>query len=233
MNSLSGRLALITGATRGIGEAVAKRYAQEGADLILVSRSLEALEALDNALSPYPSSVMLVPLDVRKFAAIEEMAMKISERFSKLDILVGNAAILGALTPLTHLPPPLWHEVWETNLFANWYLLRAFEPLLKRSEAGRAIFVTTNVTQGTHPFWSAYSLSKKALEEMVLLYAAENKNSTFKVNLIDPGEVRTSMYSQAMPGVDPLTVRDPSEVTDLFVHLAIEQATSTGEKFYI
>lgn len=233
MRKLSGKLALITGATRGIGAAVAERYAQEGANLILVGRSCEDLEKIDDRLAVHNVSVTLVPLDLRQFVSIDEMAHKILNRFERLDILIGNAAILGLLTPIIHLPPEVWHEVWETNLFANWYLLKAFEPLLQRSEAGRALFVTTSVTKGVHPFWSAYSLSKKALEEMIMLYATENASSSVKINLIDPGEARTDMHAQAMPGVDPLTLPAPSEITDLFVQLASNQLSESGKKFYV
>lgn len=232
MKQLAGRSALITGATRGIGAAIAKRYAQEGADLILVGRSHEDLEKMDDDLAIHGVSVTLVPLDLRKFAGIDEMADEISARFGKLDILVGNAAILGLLMPLTHIPHKVWHEVWETNLFANWHLLKAFEPLLKRSEAGRALFVTTSVTQGIHPFWGAYTLSKKALEEMIRLYAAENTHPSLKVNLIDPGEVRTAMQAQAMPGVDPLTIPEACEIMDIFVQLASIDLKESGQTFY-
>jgi NAD(P)-dependent dehydrogenase (short-subunit alcohol dehydrogenase family) len=232
MKKLSGKLALITGATRGIGAAVAERYAQEGADLILVGRSYEDLEKMDDRLAAYNVSVTLTPLDLRQFAGIDEMAHKILNRFGKLDVLVGNAAILGLLTPIVQLPADTWHEVWEINFFANWYLLKAFEPLLQRSEAGRGVFVTTSVTKGVHPFWSAYSLSKKALEEMILLHVAENTSSSVKINLIDPGEARTDMHAQAMPGVDPLTLPTPSEITDLFVQLASDQLSESGRKFY-
>ena len=232
MSNLTGKVALITGATRGIGMAVAQRYAQEGADLILVGRTIEDLEKVDDQLLCYDVSVTLVPLDLRQSAGIDEMAHAIASKFHRLDILVGNAGVLGALMPLTHLPPPVWEEVWQVNFSANWHLLKSFEPLLKRSSAGRAIFVTSSVTQSPQPYWGAYALAKKALEEMVYLYAAENKQeASVKVNLIDPGRVRTALRAQAMPGEDPQSVPHPSEITDLFVTLASHDMTASGQRF--
>ena len=232
MSDLKGRLALITGATRGIGRAIAKRYAQEGINLILIGRTVEALEKIDDELSGYDVNTTLVPLDLRQTSGIEEMAHSIASRFHHLDILVGNAGILGSLMPLTHLPSSVWDEVWQVNFFANWHLLKAFEPLLKKSIAGRAVFVTSGVTQNSHPFWGAYSLSKKALEEMVYLYASENTHeNSIKVNLVDPGRVRTAMRAQAMPGEDPLSVPQPSEIMKIFVKLASSQMQESGKRF--
>ncbi len=232
MSSLKGQRALITGATRGIGAAVAERYAREGADLILIGRSIESLERIDDQLASYGVSVTLVPLDLRNSLAIEEMAHKIAARFGCLDILVGNAGVLGALMPLTHVPVPIWEEVWQVNCFANWHLLKAFEPLLLKAPAGgRALFVTSGVAQGEHPFWGPYSLSKKALEEMVRLYVSENPDKNLKVNLINPGAVRTAMQVQVSPGIDPENFCDPKEITQIFVDLAAENVKTTGQVF--
>ena len=232
MSDLKGRLALITGATRGIGAAIAQRYAQEGINLILVGRTIEDLEKIDDQLSCYDVSVTLVPLDLRQPLGIEEMAHSIASRFGHLDILVGNAGVLGKLMPLTHLPSSVWDEVWQVNFFANWHLLKAFEPLLKKSTAGRAIFVTSGVAQGVRPFWGSYSLSKKALEDMVYLYAAENTyEDSIKINLVDPGCVRTPMRAQAMPGEDPLSVPHPSEITEIFIELASCHLKASGQRF--
>lgn len=230
-NKLKNRLALITGATRGIGAAVAERFAQEGADLILVGRKSKDLEKIDDRLSAYPGSRTLVPLDLRRFEGIHEMAQVIAERFKRLDILVGNAGVLGTLGPIHHLKPTLWHEVMDINLSANWHLLQAFDPLLRASDAGRGIFVTSSVGCKVSPYFSAYSVSKAALNNMVKLYAAENTKTPVKINLISPGPIRTQMRATAMPGEDPLTIPAPEEITDIFLTLASESCPHTGEIF--
>ena len=199
---LKNKIALITGASRGIGAAVAKRFALEGAQVILVARSLGDLESVDDEIQKTSPPALLVPFDLTDLPRLEDLAHSIAERFGRLDILVGNAAILGSLTPLTHTSPSVWHQVITTNLHANWHLLKACEPLLFKSEAARLIFVTSDVAQEATPYWGAYAVSKSALETMTKTYAAEIAHKGFKVNLIDPGSVRTDMYAHAMPGKD-------------------------------
>jgi NAD(P)-dependent dehydrogenase (short-subunit alcohol dehydrogenase family) len=228
---LKGRIALITGATRGLGAAVAKRYAQEGADLIVLSRDITQLEALDDCLASYGGNVTLVPYDLKNHTNLEDLARAITERYGRLDILVGNAAILGVLGPIQQVQPSLWQDVLDINLTANWYLLKFFDPLLRKSSAGRAIFVTSEVSHAVLPYWSAYSVSKAALENMVMLYAHENLNSSLRVNLVDPGNIRTSMHSEACPGIDPLSIPDPKDFIDIFVHLSTEKCKTTGQIF--
>lgn len=218
---LKGKIALITGASRGIGAAVAKRFAQEGAHVILVARSSVNLEAVDNEVQKYGPPAVLVPFDLTDLSRIDDLARSIGERFKRLDILVGNAAILGGLAPLTHLTPNLWHQVITTNLHVNWHLLRAFEPLLIKARDARLIFVTSGIT--THPmpaYWGPYAVSKAALEMMIKVYAAEVNHTAFKVNLINPGSTRTAMRAEAMPGEDPFTLPAPEEITEVFVHAA-------------
>ncbi len=229
MAALAGRVALITGASRGIGAAVAKRFAAEGAHLVLVARTAGGLEEVDDAVQAAGSSATLVPLDLRDFAQIDRLGAALYERFKKLDILVGNAATLGVLAPLGHIDPPLWEEVMAVNLGANWRLIRSMDPLLRRSEAGRAIFVTAAQGSGVFPYWGAYAASKAALEAMVRTYAGETSKTKLRVNLIDPGVVRTALRAQAFPGENPAGLRTPGGVAPRFVELASAECMRHGE----
>lgn len=228
---LKDKIALITGASRGIGAAVAKRFAQEGAQLILVARSSADLEAVDNEVQKYAPPAVLVPFDLTDLPRIDDLAKSIAERFGRLDILIGNAAILGGLSPITHIKPSVWHQVMTTNLHANWHLLRAFEPLLIKAPEGRIVFVTSGVTthQTPAPYWGAYAVSKSALEMMTKTYATGVKETVLKVNLINPGATRTDMRAEAMPGEDPSTVPAPEEVTEAFVCAAESTCLWHGE----
>lgn len=228
---LKNKIALITGASRGIGAAVAKRFAQEGAQLILVARSSADLERIDDEIQKYGPPAVLVPFDLTDLPRIDDLAKSIAERFGRLDILIGNAAILGGLTPMTHIPPSLWHQVMTTNLHANWHLLRAFEPLLVKAHDARLVFVTIGITAHSTPtpYHGAYAVSKSALEMMVKTYAAEVKHTAFKVNLVNPGATRTLMRAQARPGEDPMSVPAPEELTEVFVRLSEAECPWHGE----
>jgi NAD(P)-dependent dehydrogenase (short-subunit alcohol dehydrogenase family) len=230
---LATKIALITGATRGIGFAVAKRFAQEGAHVIATGRSVKGLEQLDDEIKALGGSATLVPLDLLETDKIEMMAQNIANRFGKLDILVGNAGVLGELTPMAHTSPEQWDKVIAINLTANYHLLRCFDMLLKLSEHPRAMFVSSGVTEGAYPYWGAYAVSKSALEKMVETYAAENAKTNLKANLIDPAAVRTKMRAAAFPGEDPQTLPHPDDITELFVTLASEELKETGKKFYV
>jgi len=229
---MKNRLALITGSSRGIGQAVAKRFAAEGAQVILVARTTKGLEETDDAIRKAGGKATLVPLDLAHSAKIEELAKIVGERFGKLDILIGNAGVLGELTPLPHLAPGTWQQVIDINLTANFHLIRCFDALLKQSDAPRAMFVTSGITEGVFPYWGPYAASKAALENMVINYAAENAKTSLRANLIDPGIVRTRMRAQAMPGEDPMRHPAPEEITDIFVKLAKPDLKETGKKFY-
>jgi len=229
---MKNRIALITGASRGIGQAVAKRFAAEGAHVILVARNAKGLEETDDAIRKAGGKATLVPLDLADSAKIEELAKIVGERFGRLDILVGNAGALGELTPLPHLSPETWQQVIDINLTANFHLIRCFDMLLKLSDAPRAMFVTSGITESVFPYWGAYAASKAALENMVINYAAENAKTPLRANLIDPGIVRTRMRAQAMPGEDPMKCPTPEEITDIFVKLAMPDLKETGKKFY-
>ena len=232
-SALRNRVALLTGASRGIGAAVAKRFAREGAHVILVARDSKALEAVDDAIRAEGGTATLVPLDLTQFAQIELLAAQIAQRFGRLDILVGNAAILSDMTPLPHIAPYDWDKVMAINVNANWHLIRCFDALLKASDAGRAMFVTSGVTSRAAAYWGAYAVSKAALEAMVNIYAAENAKSALKINLVDPGAVRTRMRAQAFPGEDPLTLPDADAITDMFVKLAAPECRDSGQKFFV
>ena len=217
---LRNKIALITGASRGIGAAVAKQFAKEGAQLILVARSSADLERIDDEVHKYGPPALLVPFDLTDLPRIDDLAKSIAERFGRLDILIGNAGILGGLTPLTHTPPSVWHQVMTLNLHANWHLLRACEPLLIKAHDARLVFVTSGVTARPYPYWGAYAVSKAALETMVKTYAEEIKHTAFKVNLVKPGSTRTGMRAEAMPGEDPMTLPTPEDITEVFVRLS-------------
>ncbi len=229
--TLTGRIALITGASRGIGAAVAQRFAREGAHVILVARTVGGLEAVDDAIQKAGGMATLVPMDLGDGNKIDQLGAQIAERYGKLDILVGNAAMLGSLIPLAHMDTKFWDRIMAVNLTANWRLLRICDPLLRRSDAGRAMFVTSGVTGAAFPFWGAYSVSKSALEMLVNTYAAEIKDTNVRANLVDPGVVRTDMRASAMPGEDPQTLTPPCAITDVFVKLAQPACTASGEKF--
>jgi NAD(P)-dependent dehydrogenase (short-subunit alcohol dehydrogenase family) len=226
---LAGKIALITGASRGIGAAVAERFAQEGAHVILAARTVGGLEEVDDAVRAAGGSATLVPVDLRDFIKIDELAAKLFERWGRLDILVGNAAEFGVFSPLGHIDPATWAEVTELNLTANWRLIRVMDPLLRAAPAGRAIFVTSGVARGVFPYWGPYAASKAGLEMLVKIYAGEITKTRVRANLIDPGVVRTRLRARAFPGEDPAPLPPPESVADAFLALALPECTRNGE----
>lgn len=230
MSRLSGRTALITGASRGIGAAVAKRFAAEGAHVILAARTVGGLEETDDAIFQATGrNATLVPLDLRQFDKIDQLGYSIFERFGKLDILVSNAGVLEALGPVAHYDPKLWQRVMDVNVTANFRLIRSFDRLLRASDAGRALFVTSGAANAPYPYWSPYGASKAALEMMVKTYAMEIASSNLRVNLIDPGIVATKLRMQAFPGEDQTKLAQPDDVAEAFVALAEASCTRHGE----
>jgi NAD(P)-dependent dehydrogenase (short-subunit alcohol dehydrogenase family) len=226
---LDGKIALITGASRGIGAAVAKRFAAEGAQVILAARTVGALEAVDDAIQAAGGKATLVPVDLTDHAKIDQLGAQIAERFGRLDILVGNAGALGDLTALAHAEPKMWDRVMSTNLTANWRLIRICDPLLRAGVAGRAIFTTSGITAYPAAYWGPYAVSKAALEMLVKTYAAEVASTKVRANLVNPGIVRTKMRAAAMPGEDPMSVPEPETVTDMFLELALPDCSRNGE----
>ena len=226
---LVGRVALITGASRGLGAAVAERFAAEGAHLILVARTQAGLEETDDRVRSAGGTATLVPLDLTKFDEIDRMAAAVAQRFGRLDVLVGNAGLLPPLTPVGHLSPKDWQATIDLNLTANWRLIRAFDQGLRRSVAGRVIMVTSGAAMGAFAYWGAYAASKAGLETLVASYAKEIEQSAVRANLLDPGTVRTNMRAQAFPGEEPETVRAPEEVAPVFVSLAEAACAINGQ----
>ena len=226
---LAGRLALVTGASRGLGRAIALKFAEEGADLVLVARTVGALEEVDDQVKALGRQATLVPLDIPDFDALDRMGQALFDRFGRLDVVVGNAATLGILSPLAHVDPKIWKSTIDLNLTANWRLLRSADPLLRASPAGRAIFVTSGITKRTVPYWGPYTVAKTALESMVRMYAAEMAHTSVKVNLVNPGPMRTGMRVEAFPGEDPQTVPPPEDLAEAFVPLAAADCQLNGE----
>jgi NAD(P)-dependent dehydrogenase (short-subunit alcohol dehydrogenase family) len=218
---LAGRIALVTGATRGIGEAIALGLAQAGAHVVAVGRTQGALEALDDAIfAATAEHATLVPLDLREPDGLDQLGAALYERYGKLDILVGAAGVLGALTPVGHLDPKGWDMIMATNLTANWRLIRSMDPLLRRAEAGRAIFLTSSLAKTHRAFWGGYAASKAGLEAVVGCYDDEMENTTVRAVCVDPGAMRTRMRAGAFPGEDPQTVPAPETLVPLIVDLA-------------
>jgi NAD(P)-dependent dehydrogenase (short-subunit alcohol dehydrogenase family) len=231
MNSkrLAGRIALITGASRGIGRAVALAFAGEGAHVILLGRTLGALEELDDEIREAGGSATLLQLDLRKGDKLDALGPTLFQRWGKLDILVGNAGILGPLSPLGHITADAWADVMAINLTANWRLIRTCDPLLRKSDAGRAIFVSSGAASGSFAYWGPYAVSKAGLEALVKTYAQEVERTPVRANLINPGPIRTGMRAKAFPGEDPQTLSTPDELAPLFVELASPDCTRNGE----
>lgn len=225
---LAGRVALVTGASRGIGRAVALRYAREGADVVLVARTLAGLEEVDDEIRAIGGAATLVPADLTDDTVIDRMGAAVYERWQRLDVLVGNAGVLGVLSPLPHVAPEVWDQVLAVNVTVNWRLIRSFDPLLRASPAGRAIFVTSGVARG-RAYWGPYAVSKGALETMVRTYAEEVAKSSVRANLINPGPTRTGMRAAAYPGEDPASLKPPEAVTEAFVALAEARCSRNGE----
>lgn len=225
---LSGRIALVTGASRGIGRAVALGLAKSGAHVILAARSLGALEAVDDEIRALGGAATLLQLDLKKGDRVDQLGPTIYQRWERLDILIANAGILGPLSPLGHTTDEGFLSTIDINLNANWRLIRTLDPLLKRSDAGRAVFVTSGAASGKYAYWGAYSASKAGLEALVKTWAAELQSTSVKANLINPGATRTQMRAKAFPGEDPATLPAPEDLVPLFLELASPQCERNG-----
>ena len=226
---LAGRIALVTGASRGIGRAVARRFAAEGAHVVAVARTLAGLEELDDEVQTAGGHpLMLVAEDLCEYEKIDHMGAALYQRFGRLDVLVGNAGLLGRLGPVGHTPPEMFQQVMDVNLTVNWRLIRSMDPLLKASDAGRAIFVTSTVGHSPRAYWGAYAISKAAVEMLALTYAEELRKTNVKVNLINPGKTRTAMRREAYPGENPDTLPTPDSHAEAFLRLASPDCTDHG-----
>jgi NAD(P)-dependent dehydrogenase (short-subunit alcohol dehydrogenase family) len=229
MKRLDGRVALITGASRGIGAEVGVRYAEEGAHVILVARTEGGLEEADDRVKAVGGEATLVPLDLTDGPAIDRLGGAIAERWGRLDILVANAGMLGGTRPVGHFDPDVWEKVFSVNVHANWRLIRSMDALLRASDAGRAIFVTSRAAGLNRPYLAAYGASKAALDAMVKTYAGELEKTNVKANLLDPGVVRTEMRAELMPGEDPDSLPTPDVLNDLFVEMSEPSFARNGE----
>lgn len=230
MGRLDGRLTLITGASRGLGAALAERFAQEGARLILIARTSGGLEEVDDRVRAFGGEATLVPQDLTRGDAIDELGAVIAERFGRLDVLIGNAAELSTLSPLAHTDPATFQQTLATNMVTNFRLIRSLDPLLRASPAGSAVFVTSDVGKDPKAYFGAYAASKAALESLAMTYAAETARTNLRVNLVDPGPMRTHLRSKAYPGEDKEKLAWPKDRTDMFVDLAEAGCRHHGER---
>ena len=223
MIDLKGRLALVTGASRGIGAATAESLAAVGAHVIVTARTEAGLIEVDDRIAATDGSATIAPFDLRDGDAINRLAAAVANRWGKLDVLVLNAATLGTLTPVPHIDPKEFDTVVALNLTANWRLIRAFDPLLRASDAGRLITLTSSVANTPRAYWGTYAATKAALDTLVLTYGEEVGNITpVRVAIVDPGATATAMRARAFPGEDATTLKSPAVVADAIVALLRE-----------
>jgi NAD(P)-dependent dehydrogenase (short-subunit alcohol dehydrogenase family) len=229
---LQDRIALVTGASRGIGRAAALAFADVGAHVVAVARTQGALEELDDEIRARGGDpATLVPLDLKDVEALDLLGAALNERWGRLDILFGNAGLLGDLTPLGHVDPKTWDSLMAVNVTANWRLIRSLDPLLRASDAGRAVFVSSGAAHKCTAYWGPYSVSKAALEALARTYAAETAETRVRVMLVNPGPLRTRMRASAMPGEDPETLRTPDDLAPHIVRLASPEWSETGKLY--
>jgi NAD(P)-dependent dehydrogenase (short-subunit alcohol dehydrogenase family) len=226
-----GKSALVTGASRGIGRAVAKALALQGAQVIASGRTKGALEDLDDEMKKLGAPISLLRLDLKDGAQIDALGPTLYQRFGRLDIFVGNAGVLGPMTPLGHISEKDWSETLAVNLTANWRLLRTLDPILRLSPAGRVLFLASGAAQRCRAYWGPYSVTKAGLEALAKTYAHETQSTPIRVNLLDPGKVRTKMRRQAYPGEDENTLPPPEAIAPLALSLLTEATAASGEVF--
>ncbi|VVT15831.1 SDR family NAD(P)-dependent oxidoreductase [Rhizobium sp. EC-SD404] len=231
MLDLKGRIALVTGASRGIGYFTALELAKSGAHVIAVARTVGGLEELDDEIKAVGGTATLVPLDLADMKAIDALGGSIHERWGKLDVLVANAGLLGTIAPIGHTKAKDFEKVMTINVNATWRLMRTVEPLIKASDAGRGIFLSSGVAHSCRPFWGAYAASKAAIETMARVWANELVNFGVRINNVNPGATRTAMRAQAVPGENPSTLPDPRDVAAKIVKLADPALAENGMLF--
>jgi NAD(P)-dependent dehydrogenase (short-subunit alcohol dehydrogenase family) len=231
---LAGRIALVTGASRGIGNAAALELARAGAHIVALARTQGALEELDDAIRAEGGEATLVPCDIKDFDALDRLGGALFSRWGKLDIFIGNAGVLGPVSPLAHVDPKQWEDVFAVNVTANWRLIRSLDPLLRASDAGRVVLVSSGAghTANFKPYWGPYATSKAAVDALVRTYAAETVNmSSVRVMAVNPGPLRTRMRAAAMPGEDPLTLKTPEDLAPKILALCLPDWTLTGKLY--
>lgn len=231
--NLEGKIALVTGASRGIGYFTALELAKAGAHVIACARTVGGLEDLDDAIKAVGGSATLVPFDLADMEAIDRLGGSIFERWDKLDILVANAGVLGVISPIGHIEAKVFEKVMNINVTATWRLIRSVDPLLTRSDAGRAVIMSSGAAHKCRPFWSAYSASKAAVEALARTWAGETQSTPLRITSVDPGATRTAMRAQAVPGEDPATLPHPSEVAKAILPLVGPGVTETGKLFIV
>lgn len=229
MTDLNGKIALVTGASRGIGAAVAKAYAKAGAHVVLLARTVGGLEETDDAIRAAGGKATIMPADLAEHDKLDALGPTLLNHFGGLDIFVGNAGYLATNGPLASASEKEWDLSLSVNLTANFRLIRTLDPLLQRSSAGRAIFVTSGVTIEPRAYWGAYAVSKAGLEALAQTYAAETAQTNMRVNVVEPGRVRTAMRAKAYPGEDPAIRPAPDDITAPFIELASDECTRHGE----
>jgi NAD(P)-dependent dehydrogenase (short-subunit alcohol dehydrogenase family) len=225
---LADRIALITGASRGIGRATAVALANNGAHVVAVARTTGGLEELDDAIRAVGGTATLVPLDLKDYDALDRLGATLHERYGRLDVMVANAGLLGPLSPLGHVEPKAWDDVMAVNVTANFRLIRSMDPLLRKSDAGRAVFLTSGAAWTPIAYWGPYSVSKAALELTARIYAAETATTNVRVNIFNPGPIRTRMRATAMPGEDPMTLDTPENCAEKIIDLCLPSYNETG-----
>jgi NAD(P)-dependent dehydrogenase (short-subunit alcohol dehydrogenase family) len=228
---LTDKIALVTGASRGIGAALALQLAEAGAHVVAVARTVGGLEELDDKIKAIGGSATLVPLDIKDMDGIARLALALYERFGRLDVMVGNAGILGVLSPLPHVEPKDFDNIFAVNVTANWQLIRTMDPLLRAAPAGRAVFVTSALSWAGRAYTGVYGASKAALDALARTYAAETATTNVKVNLFSPGPTRTRMHASGWPGVDPDTLPPPEDVAKAIVPLCTAACAETGKMY--
>ncbi|MBV9533652.1 MAG: SDR family NAD(P)-dependent oxidoreductase [Bradyrhizobium sp.] len=228
---LASRIALVTGASRGIGYATARTLAKAGAHIVAVARTQGGLEELDDEIRKDGGTATLVPLSLTDFDGIARLGAALHERHGKLDILIGNAGIAGPSSPLGHIELKSWVDVMAVNVTANVQLIRCMEPLLRKSDAGRAVFITSGAASKATAYLGPYAVSKAALETLVRVWAHETASTTLRVNLFNPGPIRTRMRASVFPGEDPMILDTPEQAAEFIMPMCAPDWNDTG-KFY-
>jgi NAD(P)-dependent dehydrogenase (short-subunit alcohol dehydrogenase family) len=228
---LSSRIALVTGASRGIGYATARALARAGAHIIAVARTQGGLEELDDDIRKDGGTATLVPLDMTDLDGIARLGAALNERHGKIDIMVGNAGVAGTSSPLGHTDPKFWDNMMAVNVTANFQLIRCMEPLLQQSDAGRAVFITSGIAHKANAYMGPYAASKAALDALVRVWANETATTPIRVNLFSPGPIRTRMRATVMPGEDPMTLDTPEQVAEFIVPMCAPSWTESGKLY--
>lgn len=227
---LEDKVILVTGASRGIGRAVALEAAKHGAELIITGRTTGALEEVDDEIKQLGSNAVIVELDQTDLPAIPRLAAAIGSRWGRLDGFVANAGQLGQLSPMAHTDPEIFDRTMLVNLTSIFHMIQAFDGLLRASDAGRAVLMTSGASVGARPYWSGYAVSKAGLDSMGRAWAAESEQTNMKINLLDPGGTRTAMRAAAFPGEDPMTLPSAEDIASVFVDLLADDCPYHGER---